>query len=105
VGERTGLSIWKAMVTISFLLCRRLLWRLKEKYVVRDFHPLVVFYCMAFFLLLAAIPLGIRVFYFWIAYDIIPKMNTLAFFFSVIVGLQSLFFAMWFDIEYNRDLE
>jgi hypothetical protein len=34
----------------------------------------------------------------------IPSINALAWMSSVIAGLQSLFFAMWFDMEYNKEL-
>jgi hypothetical protein len=34
----------------------------------------------------------------------IPPINALAWMSDTIAGLQSLFFAMWFDMEYNREL-
>jgi hypothetical protein len=34
----------------------------------------------------------------------VPPINTLTFIFTAITGLQSLFFAMWFDMEYNKEL-
>ena len=36
--------------TLSLLLLKLFLWRLKEKYVIRDFHPLVLFYLLGFVL-------------------------------------------------------
>jgi hypothetical protein len=56
-------------------------------------------------LLILSIPLAVRVLYYWIAYDHIPPINALAMFFSFISGTQSLFFAMWFDMEYNKHLK
>jgi hypothetical protein len=32
----------------------------------------------------------------------IPDMNALALFFTLISGLQTAFFGMWFDMEYNK---
>ncbi|RME47209.1 MAG: glycosyltransferase family 2 protein, partial [Caldilineae bacterium] len=40
----------------------------------------------------------------WALDGYIPRINALALMFSAISGLQSLFFAMWFDMEYNRHL-
>jgi len=34
----------------------------------------------------------------------IPSINALAWMSGTIAGLQALFFAMWFDMEYNREL-
>jgi hypothetical protein len=34
----------------------------------------------------------------------IPPINALAWMSGTIAGLQSLFFAMWFDMEYNKEL-
>lgn len=55
IGERSGIKIYKVVFTLSFLLMKLFLWRLKEKYIIRDFHPLVLFYAMGFFLT----PIGI----------------------------------------------
>ncbi len=104
IGEKSAMWIPKAVFSISWLLLRRFFWRLKEKYIIRDFHPLVFFYTLAIFLILACLPLGIRMVVMWIGNGIIPKVNALALMFSFVAGLQSLFFAMWFDMEYNRDL-
>ncbi len=50
IGEKSGLKIYKVVFTLSFLLLRLFFWRLKEKYVIRDFHPLVLFYLLGFVL-------------------------------------------------------
>jgi len=105
VGENSKLSIPRVIFTIPFLLFRRFLYRLKEKYIIRDFHPLVFFYASGFLLLLCSIPLLVRFIYFWIAVDNIPKVNFLAWMFCVIMGAQFIMFAMWFDMESNKDLK
>jgi len=109
IGERSRLRIWKVVFTISLLLLRGFVWRLKEKYVIRDFHPLVFFYLSAMGLLAIGAALGGVLLYRnvplgghglpplqagWIILDAI----------CVITGFQSLFFAMWFDMDYNRPL-
>jgi glycosyltransferase involved in cell wall biosynthesis len=105
VGENSKLSIPRVIFTIPFLLFRRFLYRLKEKYIIRDFHPLVFFYASGFLLLLLSIPLLVRFIYFWISVDNIPKINFLAWMLCVIIGIQFILFAMWFDMESNKDLK
>ena len=52
-----------------------------------------------------SVPLGGRLLYRWLILGgDIPQINTLALMFCVIVGLQSLLFAMLFDMEYNKHL-
>lgn len=105
VGERSDMKIGRVVFTMSFMLFRRFVYRLKEKYVIRDFHPLVFFYAFGFFLMLISIPLLVRFVYFWIAFNHIPKVNFLAWMFSIIMSVQFLLFAMWFDMEANKDLK
>ncbi|MBD0349112.1 MAG: glycosyltransferase family 2 protein, partial [Thermoleophilia bacterium] len=50
VGERSGIRLRRVVPAISWLLVRRFFWRLREKYVIRDFHPLVFFYVLGFLL-------------------------------------------------------
>lgn len=104
IGEQSGIRPLRMIPRLSWLLFRLYLYRMWQKYVIRDFHPLLFFYALASLLLMASIPLGIRVFYRWWILGIIPSINALAWMSSVIAGLQSLFFAMWFDMEYNREL-
>jgi glycosyltransferase involved in cell wall biosynthesis len=46
VGERSGIRLRKVVPTISWLLFKGFFWRMREKYVIRDFHPLVLFYAL-----------------------------------------------------------
>jgi len=105
VGEKSGIKplplIWK----LSWRLLKWFFWRLKEKYVIRDFHPLVFFYLLGITLFLLCLPLGIRLIYFWIHDGYIPKINALALMFSSIASMQMLLFAMWFDMESNKGLK
>src|SRR4051812_25697677 len=48
VGERSGIKIRRVVPRISWLLWKGFFWRLREKYVIRDFHPLVFFYFLGF---------------------------------------------------------
>jgi glycosyltransferase involved in cell wall biosynthesis len=104
VGEKSTMKVRKVVFTISWLLVKRFFFRLREKYIIRDFHPLVFFYFFGFLLQLASIPLFVRYIYYWIAYDHIPKVNFLAWMFAVIMGVQFILFAMWFDMDSNKHL-
>ena len=43
VGERSGIRYRRVVPRISWLLIKGFFWRMREKYVIRDFHPLVLF--------------------------------------------------------------
>lgn len=104
IGEVSGIRIKKVIFTIGWLLTKRFFWRLKEKYVVRDFHPLVFFYGLGILLGVFAVLLFMRVFYVWITTSHIPAINALAAFFSFSASAQFSLFAMWFDMEANKHL-
>jgi glycosyltransferase involved in cell wall biosynthesis len=104
VGEKSGIKPLRMIPRLSKLLFNLYLWRMWQKYVIRDFHPLIFFYLLSFFLILLSIPLSIRIIWILILTGNAPPINTLAFMFTAIMGVQSLFFAMWFDMEYNKDL-
>lgn len=104
VGEASGIKVRKVVFTISWLLLKLFFYRLKEKYVIRDFHPLVLFYGLGFTLGGISTLLFLRVAYMWIADGFAPPMTSMAFMFSTIMCWQTLFFSMWFDMEANKDL-
>ncbi len=104
VGEKSGIKIRKVLFTIPTLLARLFLYRMVQKYVIRDFHPLVLFYGFGLFLLLVDIPFLIRFFYMWISTGNVPQITAMAIVFFTITGLQTLLFAMLFDMEANKDL-
>ena len=106
VGEKSGIKIRKVVFTISWLLLKRFFWRVKEKYVIRNFHPLVFFYMFGIVFGLTSIVLFYRVFYFVFILEVdIPKVNALAAMFSFISSCQFILFAMWFDMESNKNLK
>ncbi|MDO8601342.1 MAG: glycosyltransferase family 2 protein [bacterium] len=105
LGGKSGIRLWKVIPTISWLLTRRFFWRLKKKYIISDFHPLVLFYGLYFFLSLASVFLLIRLIIVWIESGRIPPINALALAFCAISASQFLFFAMWMDMDYNKDLK
>ena len=105
VGEKSGIKLTHVIPKISWILLKGFWKRLFFKYVIKDFHPLVFFYLLGFILLGASVPLTIRLFYVWTVLGDIPDINAMALVFTVISGLQALFFGMWFDMEYNKNLK
>ena len=105
IGEQSGIKYMPAVPRLSWLLLKLFLWRLKEKYIIRDFHPLIFFYAMAMF----CIPVGLVTGLYLLGYRTFvgPVEPTGPIFaaFLFISGLQSSFFAMWFDMEHNRHIE
>lgn len=104
VGEKSGIKLMNVIPKISWILFKGFWRRLFFKYVIKDFHPLIFFYLLSFILLLSSIPLSVRLFYIWATRGNIPDMNAMALVFTLITGLQTLFFGMWFDMEYNKNL-
>ena len=105
IGEKSGIKIRKVIFSLSWLLFKNFLWRMKEKYFIRDFHPLVFFYFLGFsFSILTLILFG-RLFYRWWLIESIPPVNALAAMFAFMSSSLFTLFAMWFDMEANKDLK
>ncbi len=105
VGEKSSMKVRKVMFTIGWLLVRMFFWRMKEKYIIRDFHPLVFFYFFgAVSGILSALLFG-RIFWYLMAFGHIPRINALAAMFCFMSMTQFTLFAMWFDMEANKDLK
>lgn len=105
VGETSGIKLKKVVPAISWLLFRCFWWRMMEKYVIRDFHPLVFFYTLAFILLPPGALLGSYLFLYRLFYGPVAITSSLLAVFLLVSGLQFLLFAMMFDMEANRDLK
>jgi glycosyltransferase involved in cell wall biosynthesis len=105
VGERSDLRYRHVVPRIAWLLLKGFFWRLWEKYVKRDFHPLVFFYVMGFIATVAGVLLGLVVVGYRIAGYSIPIATVVLVALLVISGLQFTLFAMWFDMESNKDLK
>jgi glycosyltransferase involved in cell wall biosynthesis len=104
VGEVSGIRLYKVIPTISWLLVRCYAWRIKEKYIIRDFHPLVFF--LAFGLVLCG---GGVLLAGWLLYLRlhVGQLSPVAVIFDavcLILGVQSLLFSLWMDMERNRTL-
>ena len=104
VGEQSGIKLWRVIPTLSWLLFRRFWYRMFQKYVIRDTHPLVLFYVTGIAFTGVGLLLGLA--------QVIAKFQnrplslatTVLSALLLISGLQFAFFAMWFDMDNNKDL-
>jgi len=104
VGEKSGINIGKVIFTIPKLLVKLFFHRMKEKYVIRNFHPLVLFYLMGFLFLFITILFTIRLVYLWITSGHVPEITALTTMFSFMSASLFTLFGMWFDMETNKHL-
>jgi glycosyltransferase involved in cell wall biosynthesis len=104
VGERSGIRLRKVVPRISWLLVKGFFWRMREKYVIRDFHPLVFFYALGMVATLLGLGLGIAEVVLRILGNHITPATVVLVALLLISGSQFTLFAMWFDMESNRDL-
>jgi len=72
--------------------------------VIRDFHPLVFFYALGALLALIGFGLGLVELWAKLAHGDVAVAPIVLVALLLISGLQLLLFAMWFDMEYNKDL-
>jgi glycosyltransferase involved in cell wall biosynthesis len=105
VGEVSGIKIKKVMFTIPWMLTKGFFRRMLQKYVIRDFHPLIFFYFLGLLFFLFTVILTIRAFIYLDIDGHLPPINTLAAMFSFMSSSLFTLFAMWFDMEYNKDLK
>jgi glycosyltransferase involved in cell wall biosynthesis len=104
VGERSGIRLRKVVPAITWLLTKGFFWRMREKYVIRDFHPLVFFYLLGIVMSLLGLGLGIAEVVLRILGNQITAATVVLVALLLIFGSQFSLFAMWFDMESNKDL-
>jgi glycosyltransferase involved in cell wall biosynthesis len=104
VGERSGIRLRKVVPSISWLLVKGFFWRMREKYVIRDFHPLVFFYLLGIVMTVLGLGLGIAEIVLRIMGNQITAATVVLVALLLIFGSQFSLFAMWFDMESNKDL-
>ena len=96
VGETSKMRLWKVIPRMSCLIFRRFLWRMWRKYVIHDFHPLVLFYLGGMFLGLAGLGLFVLLVVLLAMTGDLGRhpILVLAWAFCVISSMQFLLFAM-----------
>jgi glycosyltransferase involved in cell wall biosynthesis len=105
VGERSGIRLRNVVPRISWLLVKGFFWRMREKYVIRDFHPLVFFYILGFLMTAIGLGLGIAETILRILGNQLTAATIVLVALLLVSGTQFTLFAMWFDMESNKDLK
>jgi glycosyltransferase involved in cell wall biosynthesis len=105
VGEVSGIRLPRVIPTLSWLLFKCYFWRMKEKYIIRDFHPLVFFLAMGLFLVSIGLGLGVYLVYLRLTVRELSPFGVIFDAFCLVMGMQMLFFAMWMDMEHNKGLK
>jgi glycosyltransferase involved in cell wall biosynthesis len=104
VGETSEIRYRRVVPRISWLLVKGFFWRMREKYVIRDFHPLVLFYALGFLMTLVGLGLGIAETVLRILGNEVSVATVVLVALLLTFGSQFSLFAMWFDMESNKDL-
>ena len=104
VGERSGIKIPRVVPRISWLLVKGFFWRMKQKYVIRDFHPLVFFYALGLLMTFVGLVLGVVELVLRLMGNQLTVGTVVLIALLLISGTQFSLFAMWFDMESNKDL-
>lgn len=105
VGEVSGIRLKKVIFTIPWILAKGFVRRMVQKYIIRDFHPLILFYAFGLLFFLFTVILTARAFVYLNIDGHLPPINTLAAMFSFMSSSIFTLFAMWFDMESNKDLK
>jgi glycosyltransferase involved in cell wall biosynthesis len=104
IGEESGIRPIRIIPKLAWLMARLFLYRMVQKYVIRDFHPLIFFYLSGIVMFLSGLALGLYLLIYRLFVAPVEATSTIMAVFLFITGLQSLFFAMWFDMDYNKEL-
>ena len=102
IGEKSGINHFWALISFSVYLVGAFLWRLTEKYVLRDFHPLVFFYLFGLFFMPVGLLFGIGLVGYRMVFGTVQATSALFAMVMFMSGLQFLLFAMWFDKDYHN---
>jgi len=105
IGEESGIKPLLVIPKFTWLLTRLFIYRMVQKYIIRDFHPLIFFYFSGFLFSFIGWVLGLFLFILRVTSGPVAATSTIVAIFLIITGMQSLFFAMWFDMDSNKSLK
>jgi len=101
--ETSGIKYSTYIFRVSRLLLKDFLWRLKMKYVVLSFHPLVFYYAFGILLTFVGVFLGFYALYYKFVQNnpiFVPAVMSIVVF---ALGAQLWLFAMLFDMQQERN--
>ncbi len=104
-NEKSKIKYGSYIIKVSNLLFSDFLWRLKVKYTVLNFHPLVLFYMFGFVLCILGLMGGLySLYYKFVLSGPIFEKGILALL-TFIMGVQFVLFAMVFDMQQENGLK
>ncbi|BBL66261.1 Glycosyltransferase [Methanosarcina mazei TMA] len=98
-NEKSSINYRKYVLKVAPMLFNGFLWRLKTKYVLLSFHPLVFFYVASMALLPAGLIFDVWIIVQKLMHDPVSPNFPLLGVFMTLMGVQLLFFAMFFDMQ------
>lgn len=101
-AEKSKIRYGKFIRKVGPMIFRGFLWRLRVKYTVLDFHPLVLFYFLGMIALPAGILLGLWGLLQTLMQNPLPPYYPLLGFLVLGAGLQMLLFGMLFDMQVEK---
>lgn len=104
IGEKSGIRPLRMIPRLALLLNRLFWYRMVQKYVIRDFHPLLFFYAAGSVLFPTGLLFGLYLFLLRVFHGPVAATSALFAMFLFLSGLQFLLFAMWMDMENNKEL-
>jgi len=102
IGESSGIRYWSTFLHFTLHLFTGFFWRLKDKYIIRDFHPLVFFYALGLFMFPSGLLFGIYLIYHRLWVGLVEATSALFATFVTTSGMQFLLLAMLLDREQGR---
>ena len=103
-NEKSGIKIGRYSARLSWLLIKGFFKRIWGNYGGVNFHPLFLFYLIGLILFPLGIILGIDVLYYRITAGSYSTGTVILTALFLIMGMQSLIFAMLFDMQSNKEL-
>lgn len=102
--ETSKIRYGSYIISVSWLLFRDFFYRLRQKYIVLSFHPLVIFYLFGFALTMVGLLAGLfTIYYVFVEHGPLFIRGVLSLLIFAI-GLQFLSFALLFDIQESRGI-
>lgn len=101
--EKSKIKLWKYIPKTSWILIKLFFRRMFQRYMILDFHPLILFMLFGFFTMtFIALPFFIRTVQYYISEGHLPDVTLSIFIFSFLSSFQSILFGIWMDMDYNK---
>lgn len=98
-GEKSKIKYSRYIIKVSGLLLKNFIWRLKTKYILINFHPLVFFYAFGLIIILLGFLGGIYSIYIKFFFGEPVFIRGVLSALLTIIGIQLFLFAMLFDMQ------